>query len=160
VNFGQILDRIAQMGPGDPNVARRPPTELVAFSARWSRSLLQWKQQTLASFAGVALSTVERVERAERVSDASLDRIAVALGHEPGYLTSPRLPLEQDKAIGRFVEIFGEMEPVPVRRISTEAQIRRFRLCHGCLIHRHVEVDAENDALISELWEWFDLGSL
>jgi hypothetical protein len=95
MTFGDILDRIVEMGPGDPNMARVPPKELIAFFVRWSRGLRQWKQHTLASFAGVALSTVERVERADRVSDACLDRIAVALGHEPGYLTTPRLPLDK-----------------------------------------------------------------
>jgi len=42
--------------------------------------MCQWKVSTLADFARVPVSTVERVERAEKVSPENHDRIAVALG--------------------------------------------------------------------------------
>ena len=154
----EILDAILKMDATPPDQPRSPPAELLAFFVRWERHLHQWKQRTLADFACVSLSTVERVERAEKVSDECLDRIAVALGHDRGYLTTPRLPMGQEKAITEFVEKFGELAPVPVRRLSTQSQVRQFGNCHGCLIHRS-EVGVIHDDLVSELAEWLDLAS-
>jgi transcriptional regulator with XRE-family HTH domain len=158
MTFDEILNAIVDMDAPATDTPRPPPRELVAFFVRWERHLRDWKQSTLADFAGISLSTVERVERAEKVSDACLDRIAAALGHEPGYLTSPRLPMGQHRTIARLVEIFGEIETVPVRRVSTESQIRQFAQCHGCLLHCP-EVEKDYDPLISELREGLDLAS-
>lgn len=158
MTFNEIVEAIIKMDEPSPDELRPPPRELIAFFVRWERQLRNWKQRSLADFANVSLSTVERVERAEKVSDVSLDRVALALGHEPGYLTSVRFPLGRENGIAKLVETFGEMEIVPVRRVSTESQIRRFAQCHGCLIYRP-EGDERYDVLISELWEWFDLGS-
>ena len=141
-----------------PDVAETPSPELVAFFVRWVRGLHQWKQLTLASFAGVSLTTVERVERAEKVSDKCLDRIAVALGYEAGYLTAPRVPLPQEEAIANFLEAWENLVPVPVRRLCTQSQVRQLGKCHGFLIHRP-GVDMAHDDLISELAEWLDLAS-
>ncbi len=52
-----------------------PPIELVAMVTRMGRGLRQWKKETLADFAQVSLSTIERVERAEHLGAESLDRI-------------------------------------------------------------------------------------
>lgn len=158
MTFDEILNAISNMDGPPRDEPRPPPRELIAFFVRWERQLRDWKQRTLADSAGISLSTVERVERAEKVSDACLDRIAAAFGHEPGYLTSPRLPMGQEKTIAKLVETFGEMEAVPVQRLSTQNQIRQFAQCHGCLIHRP-EGEEGDDELISELREWFDLAS-
>ena len=160
MTFREIVDLIAQMGPGDPKVAEVPPKELIAFFVRGSRCLRQWKQQTLASFAAVSLSTVERVERAEPVSDLKLDQIAVALGYEPGYLTGPRFPKPQEEAISAFLEQWGNFEPVPVKRLDIDSQIRRLANCHGFLLYR-ADIDAREGAevLVAELGEWFELAS-
>ena len=63
----------------EQGVACVPPPKVIADFVRWSRQVLQWKKETLASFASVSLSTVERIERGERVSSESLDRVAAAL---------------------------------------------------------------------------------
>jgi hypothetical protein len=77
---------------GAVDVPTAPPIELVAFVVRWNRGLRQWKTTTLADFARVSISTVERIERGEHVSDDALDRIAQAFGYEAGYFTATRLP--------------------------------------------------------------------
>jgi hypothetical protein len=87
-----LLDKITQLPERPIDVPTAPPIELVAFVVRWNRGLRQWKTTTLAGFARVSVSTVERIERGERVSDNALDRIAQAFGYEAGYFTAPRLP--------------------------------------------------------------------
>src|SRR3546814_8970009 len=90
-----LLDKIANLPAGPSEVPEVPPPELVGFFVVLVRGLRQWKQSTLAEFAGVSLTTVERVERGEKVRDESLDRIAEALGYESGYFTSPRTRSEE-----------------------------------------------------------------
>ena len=46
----------------EQGVACVPPPKVIADFVRWSRQVLQWKKETLASFASVSLSTVERIE--------------------------------------------------------------------------------------------------
>jgi transcriptional regulator with XRE-family HTH domain len=76
-----------------------PPAELVGFVVRWNRGLRQWKKSTLADFASVSVSTVERVERGEKVSEEALDKIAQGLGYEAGYFTKPRLRMGTNEAV-------------------------------------------------------------
>jgi len=158
VTLDKILEAILKMDTPLPNVARVPPPELIAFFVRWVRGLHQWKQQTLASFAGVSLSTVERVERAEKVSGECLDRIAVALGYEEGYFTAPRTSMSSDDAITKFLETWENLAPVAIKQLSTQSQIRHIGHCHGLLIHRP-GVDKLFDDLLLELTEWLDLAS-
>jgi transcriptional regulator with XRE-family HTH domain len=56
------------------------------------------KQSTLADFARVSVSTIERAERGEKISEECLNRIGQALGYGPGYLTAPRRIRTQDEA--------------------------------------------------------------
>jgi len=156
VTVDRILDAIQKMGPPQPNVAQVPPPELIAFFVRWVRGLRQWKQQTLASFAEVSLTMVERVERAEKVSDKCLDQIAVALGYPPGYFTAPRVPCEEN--ITKFVDTWDNLVPVSVRQLCTHNGIRQLGNCDGLLIHRP-GIGTDYDDLISELAEWLDLAS-
>ena len=60
---------------------------------RQCRSLKNWKVSTLADFAPVSVSTVERVERGEKVGEEALDKIAIALGYEKGAFHAQRIPL-------------------------------------------------------------------
>lgn len=74
---------------------------------RMARGLRQWKQDTLADFARVSMSTVEDVDRAEPVSTESLDRIAQALGYEAGVCSAPRLPIPRGGAATQMVDQLG-----------------------------------------------------
>jgi DNA-binding XRE family transcriptional regulator len=98
----------------------RPEPEFTAKSVRFQRHIWGWKKETLASFAGVSLSTIERIERGDRVSDDCLDRVAVALGYKRGDFTEPRVPLSCEEAtafLKRCLEPFEgtrwiDVEPV------------------------------------------------
>jgi hypothetical protein len=72
----------------EQGVACVPPPKVIADFVRWSRQVLQWKKETLASFASVSLSTVERIERGQRASSESLDRVAATLNSQKGRLRS------------------------------------------------------------------------
>lgn len=61
-----LVDKIVQLAEPSSDVAIVPPIELVAFIVRLERYLRQWKVSTLADFAGISISTVERVERGKR----------------------------------------------------------------------------------------------
>src|SRR5258708_11452217 len=88
-----LLNRIAQLPQCNSDVPTVPPIELVAFVVRWNRGLRQWKTTTLADFARVSLSTIERIERGEKAPHHAPDTIAHAFAYAAGYFTTPRLPL-------------------------------------------------------------------
>ena len=65
----ELLEKIANLDSSPSDVPEVPPPELIAWFVRLVRGLRNWKQTALADFACISLSTVERVERGERVSD-------------------------------------------------------------------------------------------
>jgi transcriptional regulator with XRE-family HTH domain len=155
----QLLDQIAELElppVGDPVV---PAPCVVAFFIRWSRGLKRWKKTTLADFAGVSLSTIERAERGEKVSFECLDRIAAALGYECGYFTKPRPRRSVEDAIAALERTWGTLEPVKVRPLRTQNQIREIGNCDCYLIHN----PDPNECIAPEigaLTEWFDVVSM
>ncbi len=155
----EIIERLAAMPPDSSGVQRVPPIELVAMVTRMGRSLRQWKKETLADFARVSLSTVERVERAEPVGAESLDRIAQALGYERGAFTEPRVPIPREQAAAQFVEEMGQLEPVAVRPFETHRQVRMVAASQAFLIHR-ADLGPAYDAQVEGLTEWMDLASM
>lgn len=125
-------ERLAQAG-----IARVPPPDMLADFVRLQRGFLGWKQECLASFASVSLSTVERIERAESVSAESLDRVAIALGQKPGAFTEPRVPLTFDqleKAIEESTAQFSDRTTVPVRPLRTQPQVAELARAELCFI--------------------------
>ena len=153
-----LLDKITQLPERPVDVPTAPPIELVAFVVRWNRGLRQWKTMTLADFARVSVSTVERIERGERVSDDALDRIAQAFGYEAGYFTMPRLPLGAEETAVSLVETYAYLEIVRIGPMTTHRAIRDAARCDAMLIHRP-EVPAGYDDDIAGLQEWLDLAS-
>jgi transcriptional regulator with XRE-family HTH domain len=153
-----LSDKIAQLPQRRFDVPAAPPIELVAFVVRWNRGLRQWKTRTLADFACVSVSTIERIERGERVSDEALDRIAQAFGYNAGYFTTPRLPLGAEETAASVVETFSNLEIVPVGPMKTHRAVRDAARCDGILIHRP-EVPETYDSDIANLQEWLDLAS-
>ena len=158
MSMSELLEKISRLehGPTDQPVV--PPPELVGFFVRWTRGLRQWKQSTLAEFASVSVSTIERVERGEKVSNEALERIATALGYGRGYFTEPRLRLLAEQAAENFVEKYGQLEPVNVRPLRTQRQVRELAMCDGCLVHRP-NIGSAYDEQVSNLSEWLDLAS-
>jgi transcriptional regulator with XRE-family HTH domain len=153
-----LFDRIAKIPEGPSDTPEVPPAEFVAFVVRWNRSLRQWKKSTLADFARVSVSTVERVERGEKVSDVALDKIAEGLGYEAGYFTKPRRRLGPDELATSMVDTYGHLEAVPVVPMKTHRAIRQASLCDAFLIHRP-DVPNAYDADLENLGEWLDLAS-
>jgi transcriptional regulator with XRE-family HTH domain len=153
-----LLNKITQLPERPVDVPTTPPIELVAFVVRWNRGLRQWKTTTLADFARVSVSTVERIERGERVSDDALDRIAQAFGYDAGYFTAPRLPLGADEAAASLVDTYSHLEIVPVVPMTTHRAVRDAARCDAVLIHRP-EVPEAYDDDIAGLQEWLDLAS-
>jgi transcriptional regulator with XRE-family HTH domain len=151
-----ILNKIANLPVGPSDIPEVPPPELIGFCVRCARGLRQWKRSTLADFARVSVSTIERVERGEKVSDEALDRIAQGLGYEPGYFTAPRCRLGLEQAAASFVETFGEMEAVAVAPMNKHRRIREAASCQAFLMHRP-DVPEVYDADLANLSEWLDL---
>jgi transcriptional regulator with XRE-family HTH domain len=158
MNPQHILDKIAQLEPASEVVPAVPPPELIAFFVRWVRGLQQWKVGTLASFAGVSVSTVERVERGERVSGEKLDRIAVALGYEHGYFTNPRCATPAQQAKAELHEALERLEVVSVAPFRLQKQVRSAAKCHAFLLH-HPNLPAELEDNVRALGEWLDFAS-
>jgi transcriptional regulator with XRE-family HTH domain len=125
---------------------------------RWNRGLRQWKTTTLADFARVSVSTVERIERGERVRDDALDRVVQAFGYEAGYFTTPRLPLGAAETAASLVETYSHLEIVPLGPMTTHRAVRNAARCDAILIHRP-EVPEAYDDDIAGLQEWLDLAS-
>src|SRR5260370_41607814 len=153
-----LLNRIAQLPQCNSDVPTVPPIELVAFVVRWNRGLRQWKTTTLADFARVSVSTVERIERGERVTDETLDRIAQAFGYGAGYFTTPRLPLGAEETAASVVETYSNLEIVPVAPMRTHRAVRDAARCDAFLIYRP-EVPEIYDDEIAILQEWLGLAT-
>src|SRR5260221_10635625 len=153
-----LLNRIAQLPQCNSDVPTVPPMELVALVVRWNRGPRKWNAGPPAAFASVSLSTIERIERGEKVSDEAVDRIAQAFGYAAGYFTTPRLPLSAEETATSVVETYSNLEIVPVGPMKTHRAVRDAARCDGILIHRP-EVPETYDSEIANLREWLDLSS-
>ena len=60
MNIRELLDKVKELPGKRMDVPTVPPIELVALVVRWGSNLRHWKTSTLADFARVSLSTVER----------------------------------------------------------------------------------------------------
>ena len=140
------------------NSLTSPPLDSVAFFVKMQRWHWHWKQSTLASVAGVSLSTVERVERGEAVSADSLTKVAVALGFPADYLTAPRQKLSGKEALRRLVDSVSWMEgmvKVPIAQLTTEKQLREIASTDMIIFGSDLDETAADD--LGELREWIDL---
>jgi len=139
-------------------IAARPEPEFTGAFVRFQRRVRGWKKETLASFAGVSLSTVERIERGERVGDDCLDRVAVALGYKRGDFAEPRVSLAGDEAIAFFERCLKPFEGrrwVDVGPVRKQRQIVAFAECHVYLIDGdRLNVDVGDE--LAALWEEID----
>ena len=134
-----------------------PPPEIIAFNISVVRKLMQLKVEALASMAGISVSTIERVERGEKVSKSILEKVAIALGQEPDYFTRPRRIKTADDIDDSLEQIANAVQ-VRVGPLRTQRQLRELALCHGFLVSRP-NVGKEFNEEISGLLEWLDLTS-
>ena len=133
----------------------RPSLALVGVIVRWERQLRQWKVTTLASFAGVSVSTVERVERGEVVTDEVLGKIAIAFGYASGRFWEPRIPLGRDAAVSQAVETYGDLVAVSVGEMTNEKAVREAASTDALVVHRPL-LPAEYDRDVAILAELLD----
>jgi len=152
----EILKRIAAEPPSAPGVPRRPSRDLLAMLVRMGRSMRSLKAQALADFAGVSLSTLERVERGEAVSDAALERIGTTLGYKPGDFTAERIPLSQEEAYASIERDWGGLVTVSVAPLAKQTQLRALSRCHAMLKLGRGYGEPEA-VILDELAEWIDL---
>lgn len=142
-------------------IASRPGRSFVADFVAIQRCFRQWKKETLASFAGVSLSTVERVERGESVSKECLDKISVALGFGNGAFTELRVPLRPDETTALWEQCLRPFEGkswVDVELIRKQRQIASFADCPVSLICSE-RLDVDVSRMIDELREWLAFAS-
>jgi transcriptional regulator with XRE-family HTH domain len=158
MSFHDLLDQISRMESPSTVEPQVPSPAIVGFFVRWVRGLHQWKKATLASFAGVSLSTIERVERGEKVSDENLDRIATALGYGAGYFTTPRIAIPMEDAVNNVVEMLERLRPVPVSPMRSQRKIREAAQCESFIAH-HPGLSDELKSQVADLIEWLDLAS-
>jgi transcriptional regulator with XRE-family HTH domain len=153
-----LLEKLAQADQAQAGEIAVPAPETVGFVIRWERALRGWKQSTLADFGQVSVSTIERTERGEKISDDSLERIGQAFGYGPGRFTAPRRVKTQEEAYATLVTSWAHLEPVDVRPLRTQMQVRMLARCHAYLFHRPGVGEAYDDD-IAILGEWLDLAS-
>lgn len=151
-----LYDRIAALPRPEPGVAEPPPPELIAFNVTVTRRMRGWKQSALAQLAGVSLSSVERVERGERVSDSVLERIGAIFGFEPGYYTSPRAPRTEAEMAEDARETYPHMLFVEVKPLRTQADLRTLSACHA-VVATGPDLRPDDADLAASLIEWIDL---
>jgi transcriptional regulator with XRE-family HTH domain len=115
-----------------------PSKAAIAFLVARDRDMVGWKSETLAGIARVNISTIERIERAEKVSDETLDKVAVALGRSKASFTAPRVMLNIDQALA-FLEqsdaAFNDTIEVRVNPVSKQKQIRDLLNTHSLVVN-------------------------
>lgn len=153
---GAEMNRLARDG-----IAGVPAPATIAFFVRLQRGMMGWKKETLAGFARVSLSTIERIERGQAVSAESLDRVAEALRQPPGAFTAPRIPSTSEEAWRRLEEsaaLFAETVAMAVRPLRGHRQIAELARAHLVIVDGGRLGDVYDDDL-DTLREWLDLTS-
>ena len=140
-------------------IPRRPDPNSIAFCVAWSRQMKQLSIQAMASMAGVSPSSIERIERGERVGDDTLQKVAVAVNQDQHAFTAERIPLSQDEvdqALQAWAAPYEGMTMVPVEHFKKQRQVRDLSRCDGALIYSSL-LREDAQALVEDLREWIDL---
>ena len=146
-----LFDRLVALPPPQ-GVAKHVPPEIIAFNVSVSRKLRAWKQSALADLAGISLSTVERIERGEKVQPEALEKVGATFGFEPGYYTAPRKPLTPEQMAAPEHNPYPHVAPVQVSPLDSRAKLRRLAAC-DVLVHAPLDGPADRPDLVSGLFE-------
>lgn len=140
-------------------IPRRPDRNAIAFCVAWSREMKQLSIEALASIARVSPSSIERIERSERVREDTLRKVAVAVSQDEDAFTAERIPLSQDEvdqALKAWVATYERTTKVPVGHFTKQRQVRELSRCDGALIHSS-NLCEDAQSLVEGLREWIDL---
>lgn len=156
----ELIDHLSRMQCyAEQGVAVCPDVKSIAHIVRFQRHMRQWKQDTLASFAGLSLSSIQRIERGDPVSNECLNKVAIALGYKAGDFTNARIPLDLNAAADFLEDTLKPFEGhiwIDVSPVRAQRQVRDFGTCHTYIIDaRRLEGDASAD--VNQLAEWLDL---
>lgn len=139
----------------------KPGPDVIGFIVAWDRELKQLSMEALASLANVSVSTIERIERCETVSDTALRNVAVALGREEGAFVDVRVPLAPAEALtllkesGQWIDETVEFSVQPLR---TQRQLRAIADSAAILVDGSRLRDGLEDE-IDNLRDYFGLAS-
>jgi len=168
MSLKSVLERLGSSGsledwwykPVDPT-PRRPHRDSVAVFVAYGRDMKQLSTQALASMANVSVSSIERIERGEPVSDQVLENVAVALGQEEGAFTAVRRPLGLEAMVRQLEEhaaAFEGMVEVPVSHFTKHSQVRELSRCHAVIVEGSRLLDEAQPA-VEVLREMLDFAS-
>lgn len=159
MSMSTLYDRLLALPHPPQGVAAAVPPEIIAFNVAVSRKLRAWKQSTLADLAGVSLTTVERVERGEKVLAEALERIGAALGFPPGYYTADRVPLTPAELTASGATPYPHLAFVKVAPLKTQAQFRALATCDA-LVHAPLGEQSDNAGLADGVFKLIELLAL
>lgn len=131
----------------------------IANFVKLQRSIYGWKQDTLASLAGVSLATVQRIERGIRVRPAQLRKLAVALNQPEDTFLKERVRPTPAEVAENLASMFSWTEsrvPISVEPFETKRQLRELFQAHALLFDSDLGPEAEGN--LAELREWLDFG--
>lgn len=135
------------------------PAAIASF-VKLQRGFFGWKQEMLASEAGVSLATVQRVERGVRVRPLQLRKLALGLRRPEDEFLRDRMRPTAEEFEANLVNMFAWTKgrvPVSVAPFRTEVQLRAMLAAHSLLFDSDLDASADED--IAELREWLDLAS-
>ena len=143
----------------NPETFKLDPPAIANF-VKLQRRFFGWKQDMLASEAGVSLATVQRVERGARVRSSVLRKLAAGLRRPEDEFVRERLRPTPEQAGANLTSMLAWTEgrvPVPVAPFRTEVQLRAILAAYCLLIDSNLDASADQD--VDELREWLDLAS-
>lgn len=131
------------------------PEEIAQIVRSWRKTILCWKQETLAELASVSLSVIERIERGVKVSRNSYRRVAGALGFQDDDFTRIRRIPTTAEATSSFREQFQDYVEVPVQPVRTQPQIASLLDAYGILLDDRF-CDSSVQEEVAVLKEYFE----
>jgi transcriptional regulator with XRE-family HTH domain len=135
---------------------RKPDRNLIAFFVSYCREIKGLPVLSLACLAEVSESTIERIERGEKVSDQTLDKVAVALGYETGTFTKERVPLQANEVLKNLEENAQELSNsiwIPVEPFQKHKHVRALSRTHMNIVDTS-HLSKVDEEIIGEIKEY------
>jgi transcriptional regulator with XRE-family HTH domain len=154
----QAEPRMGTVSEASSTDFRAPTPEEIGDLVRRVRKMMGWKMETLADFAQVSLSSVERVERGVKASEEVYRRLALALHFQPDDFIRPRRVASVEEAVEKALKFFEGRVIVPAERLCRRPQLARLLDAHVMLVDDG-RCDDATRATIPALREWLGFGS-